>query len=333
MRESTNPFLATGDIPALLEHHRKIYGRLTMTVDPATAAPPANPTSIPVTIDTQTGDVAPQQPVGAPDPAGVWSGDVQPPAGVHTVPAPTTGAQPAVVPVAGQPYVEIDGQRYYTQDFLEDARRQERDKMHQRMETIEQRLAREDAEREERERQIREEAAAAAAQAEQERLASLPLEEKVNELNQMWERRWQERDEADQRRTAIEQQERRFTDLTNYRARRIAEESDLIHPTLVDLVASPETGATSEQEIEESIAALKAKTDAIVGTVQTAQVAQRQQMQGVAPTGTPPVGPLDQTSGQQSLSPADIAAMDPATYAKHRAQLLAAASQHGPYGR
>ena len=311
--------LATNDIEALLAHNRSLFGNAVMTADPSAATPP-------VTIDPRTGDPAVATP--ATDPAGVWSGDVTPPPGITTVPAPTQTPPVAPVPVANQPYVEIEGRRYYTEDYLETARSQERDKMHQRLESIEQRLQREQQEREEREKAIREQAAAEAAEAERQRLQSLPLEERLQEMQQSWEQRWAERDQQDAARDALAAQEQRFNDLMSYRARRIAEESDLIHPTLIDLVASPETGAATEQQIEESIAGLKAKTDAIVGTVRQAEVEQRRVMPGVAPTGQPHTpAPLDQASGYQSITAADIAQMDPATYAKNRTLLMEAMRQ------
>jgi hypothetical protein len=316
-----------------MARNKRLFGTTVMTAPaqppaapPAAPPPPANPGDIviPVTFDTQTGEPIPAPQGAGPD--GVWSGDVQPPTppapGVQQV-APPTGAPP-VAPPNGAPYIEQNGQRFYTEQYLEQARAQEREKMHQRIETIEQRLAREQQEREAEIERQRQEAAQQAAEAERQRLGELPIEERLQVLQQTWEQRWAERDQADQTRAAMEDQERRFNGLMAYRSQRIAQEADLIHPTLVDLVASPETGATSEEQIEASITALKAKTDAIVGSVQEAQVQQRAAMPGVAPTGTPPVGPLDQTSGFTSLSPADIAAMDPATYAKNRVAIMEA---------
>lgn len=338
MREprSIQSMLVNGDIDALLARHREQFGDMVMTADPAAAAPPVTPAAppaappadpnalvIPVTVDPRTGDPMPAAP--ATDPAGVWSGDVTPAPGIQTVPAPTQQpTQPTQPPAPGQPYIEIGGARYYTEEYLESARSQEREKMHGRLSTIEQELQAQRAAREAEEQRIREEAEQQAREAEAQRLAGLSPDDRISELQRQWEAKWAERDQQDAARDAMEQQERRYNDLNNYRARRIAEEQDLIHPTLVDLVASPDTGAATEQQIEESITALKAKTDAIVGSVQEVQVAQRAAMQTVAPTGAPPVGPLDQTSGYQSISPADIAAMDPATYAKNRPAILEA---------
>ena len=322
--------LVNGDIESLIAHNRSLYGDAVMTADPAAAAPPA-------AFDPQTGEPIAQPPAPAPatDPAGVWGQGVVPPAGIQTVPAPTQQPPAAPQPPAGQPYVEIEGRRYYTEEFLETARTQERDKMHGRLETIESELQQQRQEREERERQIREEAEQKAREEEAARLAGLSVEDRIVELQKSWEDRWNQRNEADARRDALDAQERRYNELMSYRDRRIAEESALIHPTLVDLVASPDTGASSEQQIEESIAAMKARTDAIVGTVRQEQIDIRRQMPGVAPTGQPPA-PVDQTSGYQTISPADIAAMDPATYAKNRPLLMAAmqrtVAERGLYG-
>jgi flagellar biosynthesis GTPase FlhF len=351
MREpkSVQPIRRDGGVEALIAHHRETFGDATMTADPSAAAPPVVPAAppappapadpqslvVPVSIDPRTGDPMPANP--ATDPSGVWSGDVTPAPGITTVPAPTaTPPQPAPTQPQGQPYVEIGGQRYYTEQYLETARSQERDKMHNRLGTIEQELAAQRQEREAREQQVREEAERQAREAEAARLSTLSPDDRISEMQARMDSMQQEFTQREQQRAALDEQERRYNALSSYRARRVAEESDFIHPSLIDLVASPETGAVSEQQIEESITALKAKTDAIVGSVQEVQVQHRAAMQTVAPTGTPPVGPLDQTSGYQSLSPADIAAMDPATYAKNRPAIMEALrrrnAERGLYG-
>lgn len=287
------------------------------TVAPAQPAQPPAPAPDALVIPTAPPG-APAAPPPSNDPAGVWAGDVTPAPGITTVPAPTEPVQPDA-PGNGQPFIEVGGQRYYTQEFLERARSEERDKMHGRLQTIEQEMQAQREQREQREREIAEQAAQEAAEAERTRLEGLPIEQRVQELQQSWEQRWQQRNEQDAAREALEAQERRFNEVQNYRAKRVGEESDLIHPTLRDLV----TGNT-EEEVERSITDLKARTDAIVGTMREATVAQRQAMPGVAPTGAPPVGPMDQTSGYQSITSADIAAMDPATYAKNRPALMEA---------
>jgi len=88
----------------------------------------------------------------------------------------------------------------------------------------------------------------------------------------------------------------------------------------------------NRDEIEQSITNLKARTDAIVQDLQAGQVAARQQMRGVAPTGAPPVMPSEQAPGQQTLTADDIAKMTPAEYAANRQALMAAVSQQAASG-
>lgn len=344
MREP-NPVLtalANGDIDAVLAEHRKTFGDMVMTSPPPPAAPPAPPAPVAPpappapAFDPRTGDPNLMAPA-ATDPSGVWAGGVVPAAAPQVVPPPTQGAVPPAPPAPGQPYIEIGGVRYFNTDFVEQARREERDKMHGRLETIEQEMVRQRQEREAELEAERAKAAQEAAEAEAARLATLSPDDRIVEIQNRLDSTVQQFQETLARRDAFDQQERRFNDLVAYRQRRLAEEQALIHPTLIDLVAGPENGAASEQQIEESITAIKAKTDAIVGTLKRDQIAQRQAMPGVAPTGAPPsAGPLDQTSGYQSVTSADIAAMDPATYAKNRPALMAAMQQsiqeRGLYG-
>ena len=85
------PHLSTFNVEDLLAFHRSKFGNAVMTM-PNVDAPPAN------------------------DPAGVWSGDVQPPTAVTTVPSPTNTLPPRD-PSTGQ----------FTAEDIQRARREERD--------------------------------------------------------------------------------------------------------------------------------------------------------------------------------------------------------------
>lgn len=299
---------------------------------PAPAAPPQPQQPAPGTPGTITFDPQTGEPVAVPvtmppatSPQGVWATGVQPPPGIQIT--PPGAPAPVQAPPVGAEFIEVGGVRYFSQGFLEQARSEERTKMHTRVETIENELR---TSREAREAELqaeRDQAAAAAAEAERARIAALPGDEKITELAQTWERRWAERDEKDARQDAIRTQEERLRDLNVYRDRRVGEEADLILPQLRDTISG-----FSEDEIETAITNAKNKTDAIVSDLQASRTVERQQMRGVAPTGAPPVLPSEQTSGQQTVSAIDIAAMSPAEYAQNRNALLAAASQRAAAG-
>lgn len=259
-----------------------------------------------------------------PDANGVWAGGIQAPTvpgvGVQQIPVP---ANVALLrdPVTGQFTKEA-------LDVLEKARKEEHDKVYRTTDELTNRLKVMEDERTERlaaEQKARDEAAAAAEAA---RVAELSAVQRVAEIEQTTEERLQRMQGELDRRDALQAQEERFQQLQGYRAQRIQQEGALIAPPLANFV----TG-NSEEEIEQSIATVKATTqdmfDAVVGENQV----YRQQMRGVAPTGMPPVGPMDSASGQTTVTADDISKMDPATYAANRNALMAAARQSGPYGR
>jgi hypothetical protein len=320
---------------------------MTMPVQPQPPAAPAPPEpgapgtiTVPVTdpaqgaFDPRTGD--PVQPAPATDPNGVWGQGVIP----ATPPAPNGAvappvAQPAPVPAAvaapgtGTPIqpVVVDGVQYFTAEALEEARRQEREKLYGRLEEqgTQLRAVNEFVEQEKQRREQAEREAAEAA--ERERQAGLTVEQRLEEMQRTFTQQLAQRDEQLAMQQAVMARENALREVESYKARRVAEESDLIHPALLANI----TGTTNE-EIEQSIAAAKGQTDAIVQDMQGQQVAQRQQMRTVAPTGAPPVGPSDNASGQQTYTAEDIQRMDNATYAKHRGALLQAASARAAQG-
>lgn len=309
---------------------------------PAAPQPPAPPAPGTITIPTPPGQGAfdPQtgepvaQPAPANDPNGVWGTGVQPP----TPPAPNGTvappvAQPAPAPTAvGTPIqpVNVGGVNYFTAEALEEARRQEREKLYGRLEEQGQQL-RSVNEFIDQERQRREEAERAAAEAaERERQAGLTEQQRWSEQLQRMEQQQTALMEQLAQRDAVLERERQFSAVQEHRNKRLSEEGELIHPSLLYTVQ----GSTIE-EIEQSIVAAKTATDAIVQDMQ-GQPALRQQVpptaRTVAPTGAPPVGPSDNASGQQTYTAAEIAAMDNATYAKNRGALLQAVSARAAQG-
>jgi hypothetical protein len=112
------------------------------------------------------------------------------------------------------------------------------------------------------------------------------------------------------------QKENEFTRLQAYTQTRINEERDNIAPELIDLVSG-----NTPDEIEASIATMRAKTEAIAASMRDFQVQRRAGMPGVAPSaGTNGVTQLDQP-GDRQLSDQDIKDMGMAQYAELRKKL------------
>lgn len=219
------------------------------------------------------------------------------------------------------------GNRTFTAEDIEKARRQEKDKLYGRMEELqaELRALREaeeakKAEQEEAERRAVEEAERKAEE-------EMELRDLLHKKEQEWQGRFQELEAERERERAILEQERQYQALMEYRQRRIAEESEEIMPELRDMVAG-----NNEQEIEASLSTLKERTARILEQVAATQQQYRQAMPGPRVT-APVMGPVEQNdSGYKTVTAADIRQMDASTYAQHRDQLLNAASNKAREG-
>lgn len=227
--------------------------------------------------------------------------------------------QPAFVPTG----------RTFTEDDLEKARKQEKDKLYPQIETMQEELKRLREAEEERTRLAKDaDEQRKAAEAEQQRLAreaaeaEMSAKELLEQQRLEWEQRFQtiQQEREAERRTL--ELERQYSELQQYRARRMGEESENIIPELIDLV----TG-NSQDEIEQSIAGLRDRSARIIEAATGAAQATRQQMRGVPVTAPPGIGPNDNNSGYQSYSPEQIAGMSYADYAKNRDKILGAVTQ------
>ena len=216
----------------------------------------------------------------------------------------------------------------FTADDVAKAREQEKAKLYPQMEKMKEELstlkkAREDDESRRAQFEAQKEADRAAqenAKAEEELSAKDLLKKKEQEFQSMLEAERLERERA----FALLDQERKFQELNNYRQQRVEQERENIVPELIDLI----DGNTAD-EVEQSIAMLKDKSDRILSSAQQAMQSARQQMAGTRIT-NPAAGPLDNDSDQKSYTPDSIRDMSLADYAKQRAKLLGnAASNRG----
>lgn len=231
---------------------------------------------------------------------------------VITIPAPV---EPATPPAPAEP-------RFTAEDIAK-ARQEEKDKLYGKINKIEeqnkqflteieaQRKQREEAQAEaERKRQEAEAAAKAKAEEDMSAKDLLALKE------QEWNNRFAEIERQREEERTLFAKEQEFANLQQYIQRRVGEESNEIAPELLDYVS----GNTPE-EVEASIATAKAKTQAILESVQQAAVQQRAAMRGVSPTGYSTTGPMDTDPGQKSYSVEQLKNMPMHEYAKIRGQL------------
>lgn len=256
--------------------------------------------------DTGNGFIQGVQPA-QPRTAGEWG---QPPRPDQAV------QQPQVILVPGQ---QPNPAARWTDEDLERARQQEKEKLYGRIDEMSTQLT---AIQEER----------AAEQAERERLAQEAAdaarlreegEMEVRDLLARRETEWQQQLAALESRydtdRAIFERERQFNAVQEYRRDRIQQESEFILPELRDLVSGE-----NEAAIDASIEAMKARTEQIFANMQAAMpTAPFQQPRGAAPT-APPVGPMETLPSYEQLTPEAIQAMDMETYKRYRPQLLAA---------
>lgn len=205
----------------------------------------------------------------------------------------------------------------FTDEDIEKARQQEKDKLYPRIEEMSAALKQLSAERE-------------AEQAERTRLAEeaeaarRAKEESEMDLRQLFERREAEFNaqinELSQRYDtdrAVFERERALQEAYAYRMARVEQESEYILPELRDLI-----GGDTPEAIDASIDEMKARSEAIFANM--AAAAQPQPFRGAAMPSVPPVGPMEQMPSQESLTADDIRTMDMDTYKRYREQLLRA---------
>lgn len=242
------------------------------------------------------------------------------PVAVETAPA----SEPAkAVDTNGVGQTETKPSKTFTADDIEKARKEEKDKLYGRLQTMEEELKATKAEREAREKAAKDAEKTAAAEAKKRAEEELSAKELLTQKEAEWEQRFQTIEADRQRSDALLDQERKFASVMDYKTRRLTEEAETIMPELRDYV----TGM-SEEEIEASLASAIEKTARIVGNIQQATQQQRQQQRGASVT-SPPVGPLEQNNeGYETMTADDIRGMDMATYAKNRDRLIKAAKDN-----
>jgi len=236
---------------------------------------------------------------------------------------PTSIVIPTAPPVVAAPTVQM-----FTAEQVEAARQQEKDKLYERIEA--EATARRKLEDQmgafttdltaRQESQAAAELAAANA-SEEKRLAELSFGQKLEEYQQQTLSQVQTLQQQLAERDAILAKERQFNELMAYRGQLLEQHGNDILPELRDLVAG-----NNEAELDSAVSAMVSRSASILQQVASATQSARQGARGVGVT-APPVGPMDNNSGYETVSADDIRGMDMTTYAQNRGRLLGAASQ------
>jgi len=240
---------------------------------------------------------------------------------------------------------KVTGQKTktFSEDDVENIRKQEKDKMYKRLEEsdsrtkiLEEQLKIISMEREAAIKKAEETARTESEIRKQREFEELTAKElllkqeteftkKINDVEAEWKSRLAEIELERQAQAALLEKERRHQELQNYIARRLQEEQEYIIPRLQPLLRG-----SSEEEIELLITQLKEASSDIVEDVQRARGETQTRSKAVGVT-APPVGPMETQMEQQTLTAEDIRNMSMEQYQKMREKLLNARSSKGRF--
>lgn len=233
--------------------------------------------------------------------------------------------------------------KLFSEDEVENIRKQEKDKMYKRLEEADMRVKSMEeqmniisAEREAARKEAEERAAKEAEILRQREIDELSAKElllkkedefnqRINTVEQEWQSRLAEIEAQRQAQEALLEKERQMQEIQHYRAQRLQQEQESIIPELIDLVAG-----NSPEEIENSISILRERSSAIIESIQQATQQSQGRLRG-APVTAPPVGPMETQTEYQQLSADDIRNMSMEKYAQMRDRLLNARSPRGRF--
>lgn len=223
--------------------------------------------------------------------------------------------------------------KVFTEDEVAAIRRQEKDKLYQKIEqeservkALEEQLSLLAAEREAAQEEARARAEAEAQALRQREEAELSAKdliarresefsEKLAEVETKFTSRLQELEQEREAQAAILERERQIQAVESYRQRRLAEEQENIIPELLDLVQ----GNTPE-EIDAAVVVLRERSSAIIQSIQQTT---QSRLRG-APVTAPPTGPLENQTEYQTLTAEQIRDMPMDQYKQMRDRLMAA---------
>lgn len=216
------------------------------------------------------------------------------------------------IPLKAQPQSDP---KFYTEDDLEKVRKQEKDKMYKRLETMQEQVARLEKERLEREESIQAEQRKKQEEAERKKREEMSTKDLLEQKEREWQAKVQEIEAQMEAERALRQREAEFNSLMEYRQQVLQQYSDRVAPELLDLIQGD-----SPEQIAQAAEDMAARTERILAQTQEAMQTVRQQ--------TPTARITDPASGDNSgsntrvMSPDEIRSMSMADYAKHRQRLL-----------
>lgn len=225
--------------------------------------------------------------------------------------------------------------RMFTEAEVQKFRADEKAKLYGELQARETELARFKAEEAEREKTKVEAAAKADAEAKAAREAEMSAKQlleqrdaewntKFDTMNKQWESEFAKNNAEREQERALAAKEREYNEFLGFRAQRLQEETGNIAPELIDLV----TG-NNREELEASIATMRAKSEQIAQTVQTYAQQARANQRGVSAASFPTAGPDVDNPGGQQLTPDDIRNMNMEQYAEFRKRAGIGGSQSG----
>jgi hypothetical protein len=233
--------------------------------------------------------------------------------------------------------------KLFSEDEVENIRKQEKDKMYKRLEeadtrvkSMEEQMSIIAAEREAARAEAEERAKQEQELIKQREINELSAKELLLKKEDEWTQRFNDVEKdykaridaietQRQAQEALLEKERRIQEITAYRNSRVQDAADSIIPELQDLVFG-----NTEEEIENSIAMLTERSNAIIESIQQATAQQQGRLRG-APVTAPPVGPMETQTEYQSLTAEDIRNMPMDQYMKMRDRLLNARPSRGRY--
>lgn len=244
------------------------------------------------------------------------------------------GTQPSIPSPAAFQH-GATGERMFTAEQLEAARKQEKDKLYAQIEALqtEQRKASEalqaiqkakDDEVAAAQAKEAEKAEAARKKAEDEMSAKSLLEQKLAEAETTWQEKFARMEAERAQEKELLAKERSYQELVSYRNSALSTAGDEIAPQFHDFIQ----GETREQ-IDAGIARAKAATESMMQQIVEAQRQQVSQMRGVSTAGYSTFGPMDTNQGARQLTAAEIQNMSLQDYAKIRSQTGAGRSDAG----
>lgn len=251
------------------------------------------------------------------------------------------GIQVPVEPEVTQEQAPRQDQRVFSEDEVHKIRQQEKDKMYKRLEdadgrvkAMEEQLSLINAEREKAIKEAEERARKESEILRQREIEELSAKEllakredefnqRINQVEEEWSRKFTELEAQRQAQDALLEKERYLQQLESYRQRRLQDENENIIPELRDLISG-----NTEDEIENSIAVLRERSNAIIESIQRASQPTRPKG---APVTAPPTGPLENQQEYQTLTADDIRNMPMDQYVKMRDRLLNARTQRGRF--